>query len=69
MKYSLKHRYEVDYISALKLRSLSFNTPKQALNFIKELYEKVYHTDLTFPEFMYEFKLVKFSPIKTRSVK
>ena len=59
MTYSLAHRYDVNYISSNKLRSFSFNTPKQALNFIKELYEKVYHTDLTFPEFMYEFKLIR----------
>jgi len=59
MKYSLAHRYDVDYISSNKLKALSFNTPKEALNFIKELYEKVYNTDLTFPEFMYEFKLIR----------
>ena len=59
MRYSLKHRYDVNYISSNKLKAFSFNTPKQALIFIKELYEKVYHTDLTFPEFMYEFKLIR----------
>tara|TARA_R100001369_G_scaffold7341_1_gene18506 strand:- start:698 stop:913 length:216 start_codon:yes stop_codon:yes gene_type:complete len=56
-KYSLTYKYNCERVDRnySKIEPIFFNTSKEALDYLTNYYDKI-NTDLTFPEFMDEWK-------------